>query len=201
MAMQDLAQDYEPKRGDVRSVSKLDSTSTFSLSLYTGEAWANLAAVSSDELGLITEGLTLLGRSQGEKAMVYTWRAEMKEQPAPAVWWAMRETRQNKQWRKPCYGLGELVWKRWDPQARPKVITGISLVPAYYDDHRFGEDEDESTPQTWLYLLNEREEEEEEDRLLNQVGLVALLAARAVAVAVIPTGDDFDPFLNSDDLA
>ncbi len=189
MAIKDLPQDYQPARGDWRIQDRQDGT--FGNAVFTGTTWAEMQPVPSGRaISAVVEGLTRLGRQD----RAYYYRAE----PGPgraAQWpWTAPKTESNAGWIPPRFTFGQLVWDRSNPTNVPKVVTGIRFEPAYHDDPSpMSEDEDESTPQTWTYLLGRREAAE--DDLLARADLARVLAYwRGDPAPVAAGGDDFNPF-------
>ena len=192
MAIRDLPQDYQPVRGDWRIQDQGDGT--FSYAVFTGTTWADLQPVPSGRpISAVVEGLTQLGRQD----RAYYYHAEPEPGRAGQWPWTVSQNEGNAGWTPPRFTFGQLVWDRRNPKAAPQVVTGISFVPAYNDQvNPQSEDTDDSTPQTWAYVLDHgRTVEAGEEDLLARADLVRVLAFLGDDPApVVAGGDDFDPF-------
>lgn len=192
MASRALPQDYQPQAGDFRTQWREDGTWAFQV--YASVDWVEMAPLSLNgyELSKVADGMQALGVREGS---VY-WRKD-REMHAP-VWWSCLKTDSNTEWRAPRYGLGELVWLRSDPAGKARTISGVDLIPAF-EDHPSpqSEDEDLSTPQSWVYHFTDGTEEDE-DNVLGRDELAESL--RWLKGQPVPTGagidETFDPFLD-----
>lgn len=108
------------------------------------------------------------------------------------VWWSIPATGYNQGWRLPAFGLGEMVWWRYNPRQAVHV-TGVVLVEGYIDE----EDPESSTDQTWEYLVTGETYPVSEENLVGLAGHRAALRAWETRQAE-PAA--FDPFLDVDDL-
>jgi hypothetical protein len=194
MAIKDLPQDYQPAAGDWRIQDKQDGT--FSNAVYTGATWAEMQPIPSGRpIGAVVEGLTSLGR----RDRAYYYRAEPEPGRAGQWPWTVQKNEGNAGWTPPRFSFGQLVWDRRNPTKAPLMVTGICFEPAYNDQiNPMSEDEDESTPQTWAYLLGRREAEVGEEDLLARADLARVLAYLNNDPAPGVAGGDFDPFLDAD---
>lgn|SRR6185437_5039860 len=188
-----LPNDYEPRIGDMRSESLIDSSGLFKVDVYTG-TWKALHNVTSDEIGVLRAGAPVLGYRKSETgALAYYWHNEPK---AGAAWWTCEKNEINRAWHAPRYSLGDLVWTRGDLAGQPLTITGIDLVEAWNDPGSLsGEDEDLSSPQTWQYHFQNHSAVTEE-YLLGRSELITAL--QHTPEPVTPPPSDFDPFLDLD---
>jgi hypothetical protein len=197
MAIKDLPETYQAVAGDWWIKDTL--TGVFSVRVSAGgDAWIDFQPVPANGLtsmiGAITEGMELLGRRDG----AYYYRPGQDKQ-IPFQW---PKNEHNTGWNQPRFVFGQVVWDRLNPRRAPKVVMGIRYVPAYEDHpNPQSEDEDESSPQTWGYILSDGTETEEA-YLLARAELVGLLAPRRGDPVLAGAGSDpaFDLFLDSDDL-
>jgi hypothetical protein len=190
--IKDLAQDYQPARGDWRIQDAQDGT--FHNAVYTGSAFAHMKPVQAGRaIGAVTEGLTLLGRLD----RAYYYRAEPESGRAAQWPWTAQQNENNAGWIPPRFTFGQLVWDRRKPTDAPKAVMGIRFFPAIIDHpNPQSEDTDDSTPQTWVYVLDDAPGVDvwEED-LLARADLARVLAYwRGDPAPVAAGGDDFNPF-------
>jgi hypothetical protein len=192
----DLPEDYQPAAGDWRIEAAQDGT--FYNAVYTGSAFAHMERVQAGQaVKAVTEGLTFLGRCN----RAYYYRAEPEPGQARLWPWMAPKNESNSTWLPPRFTFGQLVWDRRNPTAEPQVVTGISFVPAFHDEvNPQSEDTDESTPQTWAYVLDHgRTVEASEEDLLARADLARLLAGLSNEPVPVPAGaEGFDSFLESD---
>lgn len=192
MAIKHLPQDYQPVRGDWRIEDAMNGT--FHNAVFTGSAFVHMEPVPSGQpISAVTEGLTLLGRLD----RAYYYRAAQEPGQAGQWPWTALKNEGNITWTLPRFTFGELVWSRNNPKAAPQVVTGINHVPAFTDHvNPQSEDTDESTPQSWAYVLDHgKTVEAGEEDLLARADLARVLAYQGDDPApVVAGGDNFNPF-------